>query len=77
MQVLVVFWAHKAIVTDLIPALNGDQAILGVPTKWDGDRFDVVLRFNRAMPDAPLSFRQLSPHLMGGDSNAPFSELKG
>ena len=39
---VIVFWEHKAIVTDLIPALKGDQIIPGVPTKWDGDRFDVT-----------------------------------
>lgn len=75
--VVIVFWEHKAIVTDLIPALKGKQSIPGVPTKWDPDRFDVVLRFDRAMPDAPWSFRQLSPRLMSGDSDAPFSQLEG
>ena len=75
--VVIVFWEHKAIVTDLIPALKGDQAIPGVPTKWDGDRFDVVLRFDRAVLDAPWSFRQLSPRLMSGDSDDPFSALVG
>jgi hypothetical protein len=74
--VVIVFWEHKAIVTDLIPALKGDQTIPGVPTKWDSDRFDVVLRFDRAVPDAPWSFRQLSPRLMSGDSEAPFSQLE-
>lgn len=75
--VVIVFWEHKAIVTDLIPALKGSQTIPGVPTKWDSDRFDVVLRFDRAMPDAPWSFRQLSPRLMSGDSDAPFTQLEG
>lgn len=75
--VVIVFWEHKAIVTDLIPALKGSQTIHDVPTKWDGDRFDVVLRFDRAVPDAPWSFRQLSPRLMSDDSDAPFSELEG
>ena len=75
--VVIVFWEHKAIATDLIPALKGDQVIPGVPTKWDGDRFDVVLRFDRAVPEAPWSFRQLSPRLMSGDSDAPFTQLEG
>lgn len=74
--VVIVFWEHKAIVTDLIPALKGSQTIPGVPTKWDGDRFDVVLRFDRAVPGAPWSFRLLSPRLMSGDSDVPFSELE-
>ncbi|MDP4005462.1 histidine phosphatase family protein [Methylobacterium sp. NEAU K] len=75
--VVIAFWEHKAIVTDLIPALKEGQIIPGVPTKWDSDRFDVVLRFDRAMPDAPWSFRQLSPRLMSGDSDGPFSEREG
>jgi hypothetical protein len=75
--VVIVFWEHKAIVTDLIPALKGNQSIPGVPTKWDSERFDVVLRFDRAMPDAPWSFRQLSPRLMSGDSDAPFAQREG
>lgn len=74
--VVLVFWEHKAIVTDLIPGLKGGQTIPGVPTKWDSDRFDVVLRFDRVVPDAPWSFRQLSPRLRGGDSDAPFSRLE-
>lgn len=72
--VVIVFWEHKAIVSDLIPALKGDQVIPGVPTKWDGDRFDVVLRFDRAVPDTPWSFCQMSPRLMSGDSDAPFKQ---
>ncbi|WCS26540.1 histidine phosphatase family protein [Methylobacterium sp. NMS14P] len=75
--VVIVFWEHKAIVTDLIPALKGSQTIPGVPTKWDPDRFDVVLRFDRAVPDAPWSFRQLSPRLMSDDSDAPFTQVEG
>ncbi len=72
--VVLVFWEHKAICGEIVPALLGEQAIPGVPTKWDGDRFDVVLRFDRALPDAPWSFRQLSPRLLSGDSDAPFKK---
>lgn len=75
--VVIVFWEHKAIVADLIPALKGDQTIPDVPAKWDSERFDVVLRLDRAVPDAPWSFRQLSPRLMSGDSDAPFTQLEG
>jgi hypothetical protein len=42
-----------------------------MPSKWDGARFDVVLRFDRAFPGAPWSFRQLYPCLLSGDSAAP------
>ncbi|GJD54578.1 histidine phosphatase family protein [Methylobacterium dankookense] len=71
-----IFWEHKAIPTQIIPALLGSQSIPGVPAKWDSDRFDVVLRFDRATPDAPWSYRQLSPRLLDGDSDKPFAELR-
>ena len=72
--VVLVFWEHKAICGEIVPAILGEQVIPGVPTKWDGDRFDVALRFDRALPDAPWSFRQLSPRLLSGDSDAPFKK---
>ncbi|KAB1067898.1 histidine phosphatase family protein [Methylobacterium planeticum] len=72
--VVLVFWEHKAIVSEIIPALQGDQPLPGVPKKWDGDRFDVVLRFDRALPNAPWSFRQLSPRLLSGDTDKPFAK---
>ena len=72
--VVLVFWEHKSICGGIVPALLGSQSIPGVPTKWDGDRFDVVLRFDRSLPDAPWSFRQLSPRLLKGDSDQPFAE---
>lgn len=59
------------------PSLEVGQTIPGAPTKLDGDRFDVVLRFDKAVADAPWSFRQLSPRLLSGDSDAPFSQLEG
>ena len=71
--VVLVFWEHKHICEEIIPALRGDQPLPGLPTKWDGERFDVVLRFDRALPDAPWSFRQLSPCLLSGDSDKPFA----
>jgi hypothetical protein len=72
--VVLVFWEHKAIVEEIIPALLKKQALPGIPVKWDGDRFDVVLRFDRAVPDAPWSFRQLSPRLLDGDTDLPFKK---
>jgi hypothetical protein len=72
--VVLVFWEHKAIVEEIVPALLKKQVLPGVPTKWDGDRFDVVLRFDRAVPDAPWSFRQLSPRLLDGDTDLPFKK---
>ncbi len=70
---VLVCWEHKAIAKALLPALAGDQTIAGLPAKWDGDRFDVVLRFDRSEPGAPWSFRQLFPRLLSGDSNTPLS----
>ncbi|MCJ2075281.1 histidine phosphatase family protein [Methylobacterium sp. E-016] len=72
--VALVFWEHKAIAETIIPALLKGQELPGIPTKWDGERFDVVLRFDRAVPDAPWSFRQLSPRLLDGDTDQPFKK---
>jgi hypothetical protein len=47
----------------------GDAPPPGLPTKWDGSRFDVVLRFDRSAPDKPWSFKQLFPKLLSGDSD--------
>ena len=71
--VALVAWEHKAIVENLLPALLAGQNVPGVPNSWDSARFDVVLRLDRAAPDAPWLFQQLFPRLMSGDSNAPLS----
>lgn len=70
---VLVCWEHKAIVTAILPALVGAQKTAGLPTKWDGDRFDVVLRFDRSGPDAPWTFRELFPCLLSGNSATPMS----
>jgi hypothetical protein len=69
--VVLVAWEHKAIARDLLPAITNGQTLPGMPTKWDGTRFDVVLRFDRMSPEAPWSFRQLCPCLLSGDSATP------
>lgn len=69
--VALVCWEHKAIEKALLPAIAGDEAIEGLPRKWDSDRFDIVLRFDRSGPAAPWSFRQLFPRLLAGDSSTP------
>jgi hypothetical protein len=69
--VMLVSWEHKAIARALLPAIANDQNLPGMPAKWDGARFDVVLRFDRATPEAPWSFRQLCPCLLSGDSATP------
>ena len=61
----------KAIARVLLPAITNGQSLPGMPKKWDGTRFDVVLRFDRTFPEAPLSFRQLCPCLISGDSATP------
>jgi hypothetical protein len=67
--VVLVCWEHKAIVSAILPAIAGGQPLPGMPKKWDGARFDVVLRFDRSAPGAPWSFRQLFPRLQSGDSD--------
>jgi hypothetical protein len=69
--VVLVAWEHKAIVKSLLPAITNQQVLPGLPTKWDGTRFDVVLRFDRESPQGSWSFRQLFPCLLSGDSNTP------
>jgi hypothetical protein len=69
--VVLVCWEHKAIASTILPAIAGGQHLPGLPKKWDGTRFDVVLRFDRSAPSAPWSFRQLFPRLLSGDSNTP------
>jgi hypothetical protein len=68
--VVLVCWEHKAIVKRLLPKIVGGQIIPGIPVKWNDDRFDVVLRFDRASPGALWSFRQLFPRLLSRDSDA-------
>ena len=69
--VVLVAWEHKAIARAILPAIANGQSLPGMPTKWDGTRFDVVLRFDRTSPEAPWSFRQLCPCLLSGDSANP------
>jgi hypothetical protein len=45
---VLVCWEHKRIISDMLPAIvNGDH-VPDLPSKWDGSRFDVMLRFERA-----------------------------
>ena len=71
--VVLVCWEHKAIVEDILPRLpvsnSGD-----LPKKWSGDRFDVVLRFDRAKPADQLAFKPLYPKLLSGDSDRPVDQ---
>lgn len=69
--VVLVSWDRESIAKVLLPRLLGGQRIDSVPTTWSPDRFDVVLRLDRAHPNAPWSFRQLFPRLLSGDSDVP------
>ena len=62
--VVLISWEHKRIVEDILPAIANGQTLHGLPTGWDGARFDVVLRFDRAIPGVPWSFRQSFPRLI-------------
>jgi hypothetical protein len=69
--IALVCWEHRAIIAKLLPALLAGQQIPDLPPRWDGARFDVVLRLDHASSSAPWSFLQLFPQLLAGDSNAP------
>jgi len=66
--IVLISWEHKAIAEKIAPDIAGEQKIANLPRKWDENRYDVVLRFDRLSPDAPWSFCQLLPCLMSGDS---------
>jgi hypothetical protein len=68
--VVLVGWEHEAIVQSIVPLLT--PVLSGKPpTQWDGSRFDVVLRYDRADGTNGFVFRELFPMLMSGDSNTP------
>jgi len=69
--VVLVAWEHKAIYQKILPAIAKGQILHGLPTDWEGSRFDVVLRFDRSIPGTPWSFRQQFPRLLSGDSDVP------
>ena len=69
--VVLISWEHKRIVENILPELTKGQMLPHLPSKWDGDRFDVVLKLDRAQPGAPWSFRQLFPRLLPDDLDTP------
>jgi hypothetical protein len=69
--VALICWEHKMIAGAILPNLAQGQTLPHLPAKWDGTRFDVVLRFDRAQSAAQWSFRQLFPRLLAGDSDVP------
>jgi hypothetical protein len=70
--VVLIAWEHKAITRELLPAIFKDKNVSGSrPGKWDGARFDVVLRLDRKSSGTDWVFRQLCPCLLSGDSPNP------
>ena len=67
--VVLLCWEHKAIISDILPMIPVSKG--KPPTKWEGSRFDVVLRFDRAKGDDKFSFKELFPKLLSGDSDKP------
>jgi len=72
--VVLVCWEHKHITSGILPQIANDQTLPGLLSKWDGQRFDVVLRFDRVTAGAPWSFRQFFPRLLAGDSDVPLGK---
>jgi hypothetical protein len=70
-------WEHKMIGQQILPLLADGQRLANLPAKWDGDRFDVVLRFDRAQEGAAWRFQQLFPRLLVGDSDTPLGLRNG
>jgi hypothetical protein len=67
--VALVCWEHKAIISDILPLIPVSKG--KPPSKWEGTRFDVVLRFDRAKGDDKFAFTELFPKLLPGDSDTP------
>jgi hypothetical protein len=66
---VLISWEHKAIIKSILPEIPSVTGHL--PKKWNGDRFDVVLRFDGTSPSGPFVCRQLRPCLLAGDSSDP------
>jgi hypothetical protein len=71
---VLVCWEHKSIITGILPGLPVSNQ-KDLPPKWSGDRFDVVLRFDRADDGAEtMVFKPLYPKLLSGDSKKPVDQ---
>jgi hypothetical protein len=63
---VLICWEHHAINGPACyPSVSGH-----LPKKWNGDRFDVVLRFDGASPSGSFAFQELYPCPLAGDSAA-------
>jgi len=65
---VLIAWEHKAIIGAILPEIPAHGAL---PTKWPAERFDVVLRFDRADGAARFTYRELYPRLLAGDNDTP------
>jgi hypothetical protein len=66
--VVLISWEHHAIIGGIVPRIPIDHG--SPPKHWPANRFDVVLRFDRAEGAAKFSFHALYPRLLSGDSAA-------
>jgi hypothetical protein len=62
---VLICWEHHAIIGGILPAIPSVSGRM--PQKWNGDRFDVVLRFDGNSRSGPFAFRELHPCLLHGD----------
>ncbi|MBV9538513.1 MAG: histidine phosphatase family protein [Acidisphaera sp.] len=68
---VLICWEHKRIAEVILPELARGQTLPQLPARWRSERFDVVLRFDRAQSSAGWRFRQMFPRLLSGDSDTP------
>jgi hypothetical protein len=66
---VLICWEHHAIITGILPVIPSVSGHL--PKKWNGGRFDIVLRFDGTSPSGPFAFTELFPCLLAGDSSTP------
>ena len=81
--VVLICWQHQdiALGTSKNPGISqyilndtGTTGTLGIPTKWPGDRYDLVWVFNRPSGNGPItSFVQVPQMLLPGDSTTVIS----
>jgi hypothetical protein len=65
--VVLVSWEHKAIVDAILPGIPIGSG--RPPARWNGSRYDVVLRLDRPDGGSSFAFDELFPMLLSGDSD--------
>jgi hypothetical protein len=63
-DVVLVCWQHEDIIA-IANALTPTPP--GLPNQWPGDRFNVLLRFDRSGPPAQWTLKQVTPVMLSGD----------